>query len=90
MSCRFLLRASRRRCRSSSQSSGRRVSTIRPRRWLLGSGGVVGVAGSTSINVQIKVGVGRGYVPADARIDREDETRAVGKLMLDASYRVEK
>lgn len=39
-----------------------------------------------SINMQIKVGVGRGYVPADARIDRDDETRPVGKLMLDASY----
>lgn len=39
-----------------------------------------------SINMQIKVGVGRGYVPADSRISRDDETRAVGKLMLDASY----
>jgi DNA-directed RNA polymerase subunit alpha len=39
-----------------------------------------------SINMQIKVGTGRGYVPADARINREEETRAVGKLMLDASY----
>jgi len=39
-----------------------------------------------SINMQIKVGVGRGYVPADARISRDDETRSVGKLMLDASY----
>ncbi len=39
-----------------------------------------------SINMQIKVGVGRGYVPADARINRDEETRAVGKLMLDASY----
>jgi len=39
-----------------------------------------------SINMQIKVAVGRGYVPADARVSRDDETRAVGKLMLDASY----
>jgi DNA-directed RNA polymerase subunit alpha len=39
-----------------------------------------------SINMQIKVGFGRGYVPADSRINRDDETRAVGKLMLDASY----
>jgi DNA-directed RNA polymerase subunit alpha len=39
-----------------------------------------------SINMHIKVGVGRGYVPADARISRDDETRSVGKLMLDASY----
>ena len=39
-----------------------------------------------SINMHIKVGVGRGYVAADSRISRDDETRAVGKLMLDASY----
>ena len=39
-----------------------------------------------SINMQIRIGVGRGYVPADARIDLEDETRPVGRLMLDASY----
>jgi DNA-directed RNA polymerase subunit alpha len=41
---------------------------------------------NASINMQIKVGVGRGYVPADARVSRDSETRSVGKLMLDASY----
>jgi DNA-directed RNA polymerase subunit alpha len=41
---------------------------------------------NASINMQIKVGVGRGYVPADTRVSRDSETRAVGKLMLDASY----
>ena len=39
-----------------------------------------------SINMRIKVGTGRGYVPADARLSDEDDTRSVGKLMLDASY----
>ncbi len=39
-----------------------------------------------SINMRIKVGTGRGYVPADSRISDEDDTRSVGKLMLDASY----
>jgi DNA-directed RNA polymerase subunit alpha len=39
-----------------------------------------------SINMQIKIGVGRGYVPADARVSPDDETRSVGKLLLDASY----
>jgi len=39
-----------------------------------------------SINMHIKVGVGRGYVPADTRVSRDDETRSVGKLLLDASY----
>lgn len=38
------------------------------------------------INMHIRIGVGRGYVPVDARLDPEEETRAVGKLMLDASY----
>ena len=39
-----------------------------------------------SINMRIKVGSGRGYVPADSRLSDEDETRSVGKLQLDASY----
>lgn len=39
-----------------------------------------------TINMRIKIGVGRGYVPADARLSDDDETRSVGKLMLDASY----
>lgn len=29
---------------------------------------------------------GRGYVPADARQDPEDETRSIGRLQLDASF----
>lgn len=41
---------------------------------------------NSSISMQIKIGVGRGYVPADTRVSRDSETRAVGKLMLDASY----
>jgi DNA-directed RNA polymerase subunit alpha len=40
-----------------------------------------------SVNMTLKVGIGRGYVPADTRKDElEDETRTVGRLMLDASY----
>ncbi len=39
-----------------------------------------------SINMHIKIGVGRGYAPVDTRHDDEEETRSVGKLMLDASY----
>lgn len=41
---------------------------------------------SGSIKMNITIGAGRGYVPADDRINPDDETRAVGKLMLDASY----
>ncbi len=29
---------------------------------------------------------GRGYVPADARVDAEEETRSIGRLQLDASF----
>jgi DNA-directed RNA polymerase subunit alpha len=39
-----------------------------------------------SINMNIRIGTGRGYVPADARVSDDDETRSVGKLVLDASY----
>jgi len=39
-----------------------------------------------SINMHIKIGIGRGYAPVDTRVNAEDETRSVGKLMLDASY----
>ena len=39
-----------------------------------------------TINMRIRVGKGRGYVPADARLAPDDDTRSVGKLMLDASY----
>lgn len=36
------------------------------------------------INLSVKVAMGRGYEPVSARA--EDETRAVGSLLLDASY----
>ena len=39
-----------------------------------------------SLNMRIRIGKGRGYVPADARVSPDDDTRAVGKLMLDSSY----
>ncbi|PCJ42716.1 MAG: DNA-directed RNA polymerase subunit alpha [SAR86 cluster bacterium] len=39
-----------------------------------------------AINMRIKIGSGRGYVSAEARLNDEDETRSVGKLLLDASY----
>ncbi|MGB1236556.1 MAG: DNA-directed RNA polymerase subunit alpha [Pseudomonadales bacterium] len=39
-----------------------------------------------SLNMKLKITRGRGYVPADARVSDEDETRAIGRLQLDASY----
>jgi DNA-directed RNA polymerase subunit alpha len=38
------------------------------------------------INMHLTVRKGRGYSPADSRVQDDDETRSVGKLLLDASY----
>jgi len=38
------------------------------------------------ISMTLKVVRGRGYEPADQRANNEDETRAIGRLQLDASY----
>lgn len=40
----------------------------------------------TSLNIRLTVARGRGYEPADARRQDEDETRTIGRLQLDASY----
>lgn len=41
---------------------------------------------SGELNMKLTVGRGRGYVPADARVDSEEETRSIGRLQLDASF----
>ena len=38
------------------------------------------------LNMRLTIRKGRGYSPADSRSSEDDETRAVGKLLLDASY----
>ncbi len=38
------------------------------------------------LNVRMVVARGRGYVPATARKESDDETRSIGRLQLDASY----
>jgi len=38
------------------------------------------------LNIRMVVARGRGYVPATARKDSEDETRSIGRLQLDASF----
>jgi DNA-directed RNA polymerase subunit alpha len=38
------------------------------------------------VNMRLKIARGRGYEPADQRSNGEDETRAIGRLQLDASY----
>ena len=43
------------------------------------------ITGDTELRMRLHVTSGRGYVPADAR-EREEESRAIGSLQLDASY----
>jgi DNA-directed RNA polymerase subunit alpha len=38
------------------------------------------------LQATLTVARGRGYVPADARVQEEDQTRPIGKLQLDASF----
>ena len=38
------------------------------------------------LNMRLTIRKGRGYSPADSRVEVDDETRSVGKLLLDASY----
>ena len=42
-------------------------------------------AGS-EINMKLTVALGRGYSPADSRINPEEETRSIGRLQLDATF----
>ena len=42
--------------------------------------------GRGTLNMRLTVARGRGYVPADARANSEDETRAIGRLQLDATF----
>lgn len=39
-----------------------------------------------ALNMKLRVQTGRGYVPADARVSDEDETRPIGRLALDATF----
>lgn len=44
------------------------------------------LSGAAGINMKLKIARGRGYEPADQRLAGEDETRAIGRLQLDASF----
>lgn len=44
------------------------------------------LTGDGSISMRIKVETGRGYVPASTRRDAEEEDRAIGRLLVDASF----
>ncbi|MGL6160561.1 DNA-directed RNA polymerase subunit alpha [Microbulbifer sp.] len=47
---------------------------------------IANITGDVELNLRLTVARGRGYQPADARRDEEEETRAIGRLQLDASY----
>ena len=47
---------------------------------------IANISGDVTLNMRLKVTRGRGYQPADARETDEEETRAIGRLQLDASY----
>jgi len=47
---------------------------------------ICNLTGDGSVNMRIKVEMGRGYVPASARRDAEEEDRAIGRLLVDASF----
>jgi len=44
------------------------------------------ITGKTNLNMRLTIARGRGYQPADARVNDEDETRTIGRLQLDASF----
>src|SRR5690606_10787070 len=47
---------------------------------------IANLADNGSLNMELKVMRGRGYVPADARQSDEDERRSIGRLQPDASF----
>jgi DNA-directed RNA polymerase subunit alpha len=47
---------------------------------------ICNVTGGSGIEIKLVVSRGRGYSPADSRGDEEDETRAIGRLQLDATF----
>jgi len=44
------------------------------------------LTGDGSISMRIKIEMGRGYVPATIRRNAEEEDRAIGRLLVDASF----
>lgn len=46
---------------------------------------IANIAGNTALDMQLRIERGRGYQPADARLD-DEETRTIGRLQLDATF----
>lgn len=47
---------------------------------------IANITGDVDLNMKLSVARGRGYQPADARRNDGEETRAIGRLQLDASF----
>ena len=47
---------------------------------------IANITADIALNMRLTVTRGRGYQPVDARTKDDDETRAIGRLQLDASY----
>ncbi len=47
---------------------------------------IANITSDVELKMKLTVARGRGYQPADARQSDEDETRAIGRLQLDATY----
>ncbi len=47
---------------------------------------IANITGNTELSMRLTVARGRGYQPADTRQQDDDETRAIGRLQLDASF----
>lgn len=47
---------------------------------------IANITGNTALGMRLRVQRGRGYQPADSRQGDQEETRAIGRLQLDASY----
>jgi len=47
---------------------------------------IANITGDVDLNMKLTVARGRGYQPADSRQSDDDETRAIGRLQLDASF----
>jgi DNA-directed RNA polymerase subunit alpha len=47
---------------------------------------IANITGNTELKMRLTVSRGRGYQPADSRRRDDDESRAIGRLQLDASF----
>lgn len=47
---------------------------------------IANITGKAELNMQLHVVSGRGYQPANTRTDEEEETSAIGRLQLDATF----